>query len=1420
MNNTPFFHLMLCFSFLLQNTICVIQSVYEEFNRKIISFPNNKWTCQNIQIPPNQVFHCNKGMDSIKLNQTNHQCNVINTKFQSLLPHFKVQLYIDVYGHGALEQNQDDCIKIKMNNVLLKTECLYPLQSKAFGQSQQCSYDSSINYQLRRTKIIEYNNQDNLISLEVYSGTSNVFENEAYLFRNIQLFSYRCYKTCKTCFGEGKNECNSCYDGITKSSTNSCQSCKMMPNNNNFLQIAEGCKDKCEKNLGYDEDLICNEDINFQVSCEEGCQLCTNTQSCLICNTRKFLYFGQCLNSCPAYTKTEGMYCLNNLDIFIKYNLRIIQLVKEFHDLSTTKSMVNSLFQIQNNRNSNLNFLKGDGIYFSYLSNKRIFGGPFVWVNAVFQFSIIWTQNIQYIKIFFQVILGDTQTNRNVFYYKINNQVQQSITLNNGYVGDDQIIEDQNWKNSYIFNIYQVQQSINYQFSSAKQLIIDFDCKNEEKLAFCGIQNFVVFGFSECKSGYTFDLFNYESDRNPCIPICGDKLIVGEEECDDGNYDPFDGCFNCRYQCEEQCINCIKGQCFLTYQKEKTLEITHIINVEYQLSYDLDMLQLSCIFNCSNCVRNICLRCNYGYYLNSINNQCVTNCGDSIQQDHEQCDDGNLDNYDGCSNCELIQYEKCNQDLDTKKHGCSVCYYGKCIKCYDGFLLDGDACVSICGDNLLNKLQEECDTLDEGCQKCKIKNGYVCGILPYSNCFTCDENCTECLTLDKNNLICKSCINGYYPIEDKCYMCDLNCVTCNLQSNLCTSCFREDCDFCESTPGLIPNFKTKKCDSICGDGIQVDYYEQCDDHNLKDGDGCDSQCNLEYSDNDLNQMIDHNFQGNNIYDLTINPSSQLYLLCNTTNITIENINNSFYLFTSNQIDKLTCRLQFDLKKTINKVNTIHVKINYAFSSQKNRLLLQKDKQIQYVITPKEFIVLSEDENIQSQTILNVQSSFNFIFLILIPISIILNMFDSLWVILEILSWINNFYFFNVNFPFNVETFFLNSDWSSYISLPTYQGLNQPDSSYYFKAPKRFTDKGIDPLFFNNIQTPFIFILFSLIIYLINQGLYYIFSFLNTTLKPKIPQKNKAFTIINFQIRKMTQENKSIQINEQQKLENPYLIKITNTFKLTSIHLLNQFKQTIQLCLLDITLAISLQLQFSKDSSNIIVGLNQFFAILTIAILIFQIYQQYQILNIHQLKAKCKHFQELYGIYYEEINTKSSYGYYYQFFGQIRKVLYILFLVNCYYKPLLQVSLCYLSTSLGLFFLLFENPYHSKKEFLIEFISNFCLSSIILIITLFAINDQITILFIEQNKIILGWLIISLVFLAIFFQICDILFRLIMQIAKIIKIIIIKKQQQQQQLQKQLEQQQKTKTQQQYRSETVFQVQPIRNQNQTLQIALF
>ncbi|CAD8089306.1 unnamed protein product [Paramecium primaurelia] len=167
-----------------------------------------------------------------------------------------------------------------------------------------------------------------------------------------------------------------------------------------------------------------------------------------------------------------------------------------------------------------------------------------------------------------------------------------------------------------------------------------------------------------------------------CLPVCGDGLItIGYEKCDDMNEIPYDGCYNCNYQCRQFCKLCIKGVC-----------------------YDL---------------------CEEGYY--EVNNICYPICGDGILVDEEECDDQNDDKSDGCFNC----YFYCPDH-------CEICVEGRCKVCEQGYELipNQNQCQTFCGNGLVS-MDEECDDMNkqdgDGCsQQCTIEINYICKNYLYS----------------------------------------------------------------------------------------------------------------------------------------------------------------------------------------------------------------------------------------------------------------------------------------------------------------------------------------------------------------------------------------------------------------------------------------------------------------------------------------------------------------------------------------------------------------------------------------------------------------------------------------------------------------------------------------------------------------
>jgi len=170
--------------------------------------------------------------------------------------------------------------------------------------------------------------------------------------------------------------------------------------------------------------------------------------------------------------------------------------------------------------------------------------------------------------------------------------------------------------------------------------------------------------------------------------ICGDAVLGHDEQCDDGNTTPGDGC------------------------------------------------DASC-------------QLEPGWLCPAAGRRCIAKeCGDAIIVDLEQCDDGNDVSGDGCSSsCKLEPGWACSSDAPTtchrttcgdgKKEGFEQCDDGNRIP-YDGCSPDcavepkcqGGQCTAVCGDGLKFP-QEACDdgntSAHDGCDPdCKVERGFTC----------------------------------------------------------------------------------------------------------------------------------------------------------------------------------------------------------------------------------------------------------------------------------------------------------------------------------------------------------------------------------------------------------------------------------------------------------------------------------------------------------------------------------------------------------------------------------------------------------------------------------------------------------------------------------------------------------------------
>lgn len=209
-------------------------------------------------------------------------------------------------------------------------------------------------------------------------------------------------------------------------------------------------------------------------------------------------------------------------------------------------------------------------------------------------------------------------------------------------------------------------------------------------------------------------------------------------------------------------------------------------------------------------------------------------CGNGRLDTGEECDDGDDEGGDGCS--ELCRREKgwhCGEPGDA----CDRC--GDGIKqasetCDDGDSDDGDGCSSECavedgwtcpvagqecqrcGDGVL-QANERCD---EGADADNVGCTADCTLIePHYTCAKPGEACVECgdgLVQGK-----EVCDDGNTISGDGCVF----------------SCLAVE-------PGWVCDPEGGDC-SVCGDGVIAAGLEDCDDGNFASGDGCSSSCTIE-----------------------------------------------------------------------------------------------------------------------------------------------------------------------------------------------------------------------------------------------------------------------------------------------------------------------------------------------------------------------------------------------------------------------------------------------------------------------------------------------------------------------------------------------------------------------------------------------
>lgn len=223
-----------------------------------------------------------------------------------------------------------------------------------------------------------------------------------------------------------------------------------------------------------------------------------------------------------------------------------------------------------------------------------------------------------------------------------------------------------------------------------------------------------------------------DSDASAGPGECGDGVVDGDEECDDGNDVQTDDCLN----------NCVAAACGDGVFHEGVEECDDGNDV------DTDNCLTTCtIATCGDSVVHEGFEaCDDGNDDDSdgCSATCeLSSCGDGMLQGAEECDDGNADNTDACTDLCLnaicgdatiyAGVEECDDGGEslTCDDDCTPVACGDLVvnltageTCDDGNDIDTDACpttceMAACGDGFVHEGVEKCDdgnTIDDdGC---------------------------------------------------------------------------------------------------------------------------------------------------------------------------------------------------------------------------------------------------------------------------------------------------------------------------------------------------------------------------------------------------------------------------------------------------------------------------------------------------------------------------------------------------------------------------------------------------------------------------------------------------------------------------------------------------------------------------------
>ena len=236
------------------------------------------------------------------------------------------------------------------------------------------------------------------------------------------------------------------------------------------------------------------------------------------------------------------------------------------------------------------------------------------------------------------------------------------------------------------------------------------------------------------------------------------------------------------------------------------------------------------------------------YCSSDCKNKTLTRfCGDNVLDSEEECDDGNNINGDGCSaNC-TIEKECCDDNnCPNDKYSNGYCYSDDVYKNLTDYFCKNHNClfnisrvfVQECGEDSQEEIKY-CYSNDVWINSSEESRGCEQGECFHLSNFTTKlfNDCGEDSCNDWSGYVCEG---KNRTRQRTCY--DKGCEQAN-----CFSTPRQEKQSEECAYGCVDG----ECSQPrCGDN-HLDLDEECDDGNLINGDGCDSDCTIEICEHDV-----------------------------------------------------------------------------------------------------------------------------------------------------------------------------------------------------------------------------------------------------------------------------------------------------------------------------------------------------------------------------------------------------------------------------------------------------------------------------------------------------------------------------------------------------------------------------------------